>query len=495
MNYILNAYTLSECMEIMAERVENHDRNGERNIIFCEDRLTLVAERAITRRMGGTFLSSVTTFARFLSADERIISKQGSVMAISGIMARLHKDKRLKCFTSLAAIENSAKSAYETIAQLASSEVTPETLEESSLALENSVLKDKIDDLALIYREYLLFLSDNGFLDESKYLALLPERIKNDPELKRANVFFLCYTSFTAQAMKAVRAAVENARNVIGVFCSGKEELYTNKARDSFRRVCAEYGDVKMLDLGEPIGGEAEILRKGLYEPDCLKGLGTPTDKITIYEASDLWEEIEYVAIQIKKNLQEKGLRYRDFALLLPNTNEYSLPVKRAFAEYGIPCFFDEKKSLKKHPVSDFLLGALETVRERYSPASVQALTQNVFFGESDEYRNYLLKYANYRGGALKEIKDTDAFDFEKVESGKARLEKATKNIKRKGQGREFCIAIKNLLKDFDVENQLASLAEQVEDVSTRGYLSQIFNALERVSFSSLTSTVVYLIF
>lgn len=481
MNFILNAYTLSECMEIMSERVERCEQAGEKNIIFCEDRLTLVAERALTRRLGGTFLSKVTTFARFLSADERIISKQGSVMAISGIMARLHKDKRLKCFSSLAAIENSAKAAYETIAQLASSEVTPETLEESSLALEHSVLKDKIDDLALIYREYSLFLSENGYLDESKYLALLPERIKNDAELKESNVFFLCYTSFTAQAMKSVRAAVENAKNVIGIFCSGKEELYTNKARDTFRRVCAEYGEVKTFDLGKPIGAEAEILRKGLYDPDCLKGEGTPTDKIELYEASDLWDEIEYIAVQIKKNLQEKGLRYRDFALLLPNANDYSLPVKRAFAEYGIPCFFDEKKSLKKHPVSAFLLGALEVVRERFSPISVQSLTQNIFFGESDEYRNYLLKYANYRGGALKEIKETDAFNFEKIADGKERLEKATKNIKRKGYGREFCVAIRTLLKDFDIENQLISLSEQVEDLSTRGYLSQIFKALERV--------------
>ncbi|MBR2340998.1 MAG: PD-(D/E)XK nuclease family protein [Clostridia bacterium] len=481
MNFILNAYTLSECMDIMAERVEHCENNGEKNIIFCEDRLTLIAERAITRRMGGTFLSSVTTFARFLNADERIISKQGSVMAISGIMARLHKEKKLKCFTSLSAIENSAKAAYETIAQLASSEVTPETLEESSLALENCVLRDKIDDLALIYREYSLFLSENGYLDESKYLALLPERIEKDSELKRSNVFFLCYTSFTAQAMKSVRAAVENAKNVIGIFCSGKEELYTNKARDTFRRVCAEYGEVKVFDLGTPIGGEAEILRKGLYDPDCLKGQATPTDKITLYEASDLWDEIEYIAVQIKKNLQQKGLRYRDFALLLPNANDYSLPVKRAFSEYGIPCFFDEKKSLKKHPVSAFLLNALEVVRERFSPASVQALAQNVFFGESDEYRNYLLKYANYRGGAQKDIKETDAFDLIKVESGKKRLEMATKNIKYKGHGREFCIAIQELLKDFDIENQLLSLAEQVEDVSMRGYLSQIFKALERV--------------
>ena len=76
MNYTLNAYTLSECMDVMADYAEQYELNGQKNVIFCEDRLTLVAERALTRRMGGTFSSSITTFARFLSTDEKVLSKQ-----------------------------------------------------------------------------------------------------------------------------------------------------------------------------------------------------------------------------------------------------------------------------------------------------------------------------------------------------------------------------------------------------------------------------------
>ena len=199
MNFVLNAYTLSECMDVMADCVEKYELEGRRNVVFCEDRLTLVAERALTRKTGGTFLSSVTTFARFLSTDEKIISKQGSVMAIGGIMAALQRDKALRCFTSVSAIENSAKCVYETIAQLAASEVTPDTLQESAILLPNDVLKDKVCDLALIYREYSAFLAEKGYLDESKYLALLPDRIRLDGNLRGVNVFFLCFSSFTAQ--------------------------------------------------------------------------------------------------------------------------------------------------------------------------------------------------------------------------------------------------------------------------------------------------------
>ena len=158
MTAVLNAYTLSECMEIMAEYAAAYEATGGRNLIFCEDRLTLIAERALTRRMGGTFFSSVTTFARFLKTDEKILTKQGSVMAVGGIMAELQRKKVLKCFTSAAGIKNNAKCIYETVAQLAASEVTGETLQESLALLPDDLLKDKLSDLALIYDGYTAFL-------------------------------------------------------------------------------------------------------------------------------------------------------------------------------------------------------------------------------------------------------------------------------------------------------------------------------------------------
>ena len=481
MNYLLNAYTLSECMDVMVDCVQKFEASGRRNVIFCEDRLTLIAERALTRRMGGSFLSSVTTFARFLSTDEKILSKQGSVMSIGSIMSDLQKTNALRCFTTERAVENSAKCVYETIAQLASSEITPEDLQNSALSLENDILKDKVCDLALIYQEYSAFLVRNGYLDESKYLALLPEKIRSSGELRGANVFFLCFNSFTAQAVEAIRAVLENATNVVGIFCDGEAEIYTHHAPVRFQRVCAEFGEVSVQELGTPLAGEAELLRRGLFEVDSLKSKKkTTTKNIRLHEAKDLQEEAEYIALQIRKQVAQ-GARYKDLAVLIPDTVAYALPLKRAFEEYGIPYFFDEKKSLKNHPLCGFLLACLETVRDGFSSASVQALTQNAFFGESDEYRNYLLKYANYKNGAKNPIKENDVFDLKAVEEGRERFLKATKNIKRKGRGREFCNAIRRLTEDFAVENKIEELKSKISDAALKGYLSQIFSALNGV--------------
>ena len=159
---------------------------------------------------------------------------------------------------------------------------------------------------------------------------------------------------------------------------------------------------------------------------------------------------------------------YRDFAVLVPDVAAYALPLKKAFGEYKIPYFVDEKKSLKRHPLSRFLLDCFRVTRERFSPASVQAFTQNYFFGESDEYRNYLLKFANYRGGAKKEIKQGEAversFSMAAIEAGRKRILLATENIKSKGHGRDYCNAVRKLLTDFEVEQKLELLENAMQD-------------------------------
>ncbi len=485
MHAVIKAYTLSECMEIMGEYARSYEALGGETVVFCEDRLTLIAERALVNSLGGSFHTSVSTFARFLKTEGKTVSKQGSVMMVGEVMTRLLREGRLQCFTSSVGIAKNARSIYETLAQFAASEITPDVLKETLERLPKDTLYKKISDLAEIYEGYLSELSERGYLDESRYLTLLPKRIRTEKCLQGKNVFFLGYTSFTAQAKETIRAALETASNVVGIFCGDDKEIYTNRAFDGFLKVCREYGEPLIKDMGTPLADEAELLRCGLFNPERPK-LRVATDKISIFEAEDRTVECEYVATKIKRSLAENSkLRYRDFAILTPSVSEYSLPLKKTFEEYGIPYFVDEKKSMKQHPLSRFLLDCFRTVKEKYSPASVQALTQNYFFGESDEYRNYLYKFANYRGGAKRPIKAGEAveklFDIARLENARERVLLATENIKGRGHGRDYCRAVRGILQDFEVENKLACLDNALGDVAQKGYLAQIYRALESV--------------
>ena len=568
----IGAYTLSECMEIMARLVAAGERESEekRGVVFCEDRLTLIAERALTAATGGSFRSYVTTYARALKSRARVLTKQGSVVAIDGIVSRLQKQGKLKRFTR-GLPRGTARGLYETISQIAASSVDPETLENGAAQLESGILKDKINDLSEIYAAYKQFLKENAYVDESGYLALLPEYLKSTGELRGADVYFLCYGSFTAQAAKTLKAAFETAENVTGIFCFGKEDLYTGSSRRSFLRAAEEYyaekGDTKsqvqISDMGAPLGGAAEVLRRGIFDPSSFSGANAPykTDAIRIFEAEDKTDEMARVAAEIKKRLaQNPALRYRDFAVLVSDTKAYALAVKKAFSEYRLPCFFDEKRTLRSHPLSAFLLACFETVRTGFSPDAVDALLQNPFFTPpkidtpqtdtpqtdtsqidtpqngsprgslqigvaraSDEYRNYLLKYANFRGGAKKEIKklteaalaaEAQAAAAEEGEEGeeaaateefasaktqaqntsnpppydeaslniqRARLIEVTGGLKRKARGEEYCAAVREILEKAGAEARLAELCESVKDVALKDYLERIGSALEKL--------------
>ena len=481
----IRAYTLSECMEIMANYATENEVKGGRNLIFCEDRLTLIAERALTAQKGGSFFSSVSTFSRFLQKGNGVLSKQGSVMAVGKIMARLQRENALQCFTTSTGIGNNAKCIYETLAQFSASEITPEVLNESLALLDDEVLKKKIADLSKIHAEYIRFLAENGLKDESSYLSLLPNKIREHKGIQDTTVFFLCYSSFTAQAVKTLRACMESAKNVIGIFCGGEEDIYTNCAYDIFTRVANEYETPKTLNLGTRLDGEAELLRKGLFNPEQCKAR-YQTKAIKAFEAEDKTGEAEYIAVQIRRAMTEDcALRYKDFALLVPSVASYSLVLKRALEEYGIPYFIDEKKSLKSHPLSFFLLDCLRVVKEKFSPVAVQSLAQNYFFGESDNYRNYLLKFANYRGGAKREIKNIDAvtsvFDYDTLVDGRARLLGATEDIRFNATGAQYCLAVRKILQKFNAYERLQTLCDEMDEPSQKAYLAKIPKKLDEL--------------
>ena len=209
---LLNALTGAVC------------EDGRNNLIFAEDRLTLEAERAAIARTGGSFATSVTTFARFLKGEYsgRVLTKQGSVITVGAIAARCRD--RLRCFKKNPA--GCAERLYETIAQLRAALVTPEMLEEA-IPEADEILAEKLKDIALVYREYLDFLS-GGYLDESGVLALLPSAMEKSEKVRGANVFFVGFSSFTKQAAAGIRAAIGSADAVTGIFIGGNEQIYTN---------------------------------------------------------------------------------------------------------------------------------------------------------------------------------------------------------------------------------------------------------------------------
>lgn len=446
----IRAATLQDALESLSEEIAKKESAGEKNYIFCEDRLTLLAERAVLKKSGGTFLSEVTTFARFLKSEKPVLSKEGSVMKMGELIL---KRREGGCFTG-----GSARAVYETIAQLSASRVDADALLSAAESTDGT-LKRKLYDLAYLLKEYNAFLDGNGLIDENGYLALLPDKIA-DGNLEDVNVFFFAFPSFTRQALEGVRSAFLHAKSVTGIFLGGKESLYTEHALNTFLRTAEECGMPSQKRRAPTLlSGEGKALIEGLYSP--ISDAPLKTDKISIFEAQDETEEFEKIAALIKKHIAE-GERYFNIGILVSGA-DYFPTAEKVFSEYKIPFYLERKRALSEHPFAGYVLSILEGAADGLLPEEADKIAANACFGEADEYRNYLLRYGQYRGAAKREIKKQEEigeFERENLVPFSDKMRAVVKLFPARAKGAAFVRAVRTLFSETDWEGVLQKLKE-----------------------------------
>lgn len=453
---LIKAPTLDDALTCLSGRVAENEARGEKNLIFCEDGLTLLAERAVLAGSGGTFLSEVTTFARFLSGERSVLSKHGSVMAVSSILSA--SEGELGCFSVRA-----AEAVYETIAQLSASRVDASALRESAAATDG-MLRVKLNDLALVLERYQAFLSGGGLLDENGYLSLLPEKISCGA-LSDVNVFFFAFPSFTRQAAEGVRAACLSARSVTGIFLDGAEAFYTGEGARIFGEAAQEAGGASLVRLACSLEGDARALYDGIFSPEqYVRGEKRGGGTVYTFTAADEAEEADRVAAYVRRSVAD-GLRWRDIAVLVADESGFSA-IGKAFSAQKIPYMADVKRPFSRHPFCTFVLRVLEAVSDGGLPASVDGVLANVCFGESDTYRNYLMKYGGWRGGARRAVRE-DAAGYEKeterLKACRERLLSALDCFPRSGKGSAYVQGVRRLAQLFCAEQTSKALSEYFE--------------------------------
>ena len=92
-----------------------------------------------------------------------------------------------------------------------------------------------------------------------------------------------------------------------------------------------------------------------------------PSEEISIHACADPREEAEFAARTILSLRQEKGLAFREIALISGDMETYAREIRRIFPKYGIPCFIDETKRVLLNPFLEFIKAALEMLIRDFS--------------------------------------------------------------------------------------------------------------------------------
>lgn len=483
---------LEKFKRIVCAHAEKDGNEGRRLVVFCEDRLSLVAERAVCEAVGGTFAVSVYTLSRFLTAHtglcDNVLTAEGSAMAMRKLIEA--NRERLQLFKRLSAA-SAAQEVYDTVALLYSSKVSADDL--SGVEADGRLLKRKLHDLELLYREYMQYLSEHGAVDRNTYLRRLPDVIATAAEIAGADVVFLGFQAFTSSVADCVRACMRTAENVYGVFIGGSEKKYVNEAWTSFAGIAREEGIYRESDSGfivkEPSGlsPAAEHLRRYVFEPESYHKAvkyDIVGGQLQLLEAADEEEECSFIAAQVLKCVKENGVRYREISVMLPDLAAVQPALERAFGEYEIPFYVDRRYPLASHSLCSFILDYLGCAADGCRLESVLAAVSSPIFAITEEggnlradrdmFVNYMLRASGYRGGvkreANREICEAEGIDFAAVERVRKSFVQGLNLLPaREKESGGLCSAVRKLLTNFSAEKRLDVMADDAENC---GYAS-----------------------
>lgn len=446
--------TYFNIFNLLKERL-SHGCNGikKNTMIFCEEKISLMTERVLCEALGGTFSVEVVSFGKFLRRKkslEGVLSKEGASMVIKRVLSTTN----LKCFSSNR--QNLAPSLYELIIQLKSAKVTPEDIVTDGL--DDGVLKNKLGDIATVYREYEQFLKENNFTDQNETLNCLPQIILDDEQMENTDVILLGYTSWTRQARDSVSALLQKAKSVTAILTGGENpHLYLNETSNAFIQLCTENKiEVNKSFIATNCQTENKIILQNLFSPKAFSATTFNTDKISLNVATQIDEEVLSVAKSIKTAVVKEGLKYSDFALSIGNLNGYMGTIERYFNMLEIPYFIDVKRKVENHPLISLITSYIDCFRRSLLRNELIAFFKNPLVCEdksfADAFENYLIKYnVNYS-----KIKNPFVYT-EKEEMG-LEFEKFRQFICTLFED----FNVYSLIKKLNVEGKLQALGEKI---------------------------------
>lgn len=447
-----------------------------KNLVFCEEKISLMAERWICNELEGSFNTDVYSFGNFLRTKKKmtsILSKEGSAMAVKRILSSLS----LKCFR--AGKTYLAPSLYDLIAQLKSAKVGYADLEKA-LSGVDGVLKNKLSDITEVYKEYEKYLSDNGYEDQSSALSYLPSVIESDDGMSDTDVYLIGYASWTNQARSVVNALVKKARSVTAILTAGKNDfLYVNETVSAMRDLCRKNGAL-LIESSVPsdYSPEGKILVDSAFNPvfKYPRDRKFKTDRIYLGSFKNEEEEVTRAAEQIKKAVMSGKYRYRDITVALSETALYRDTVERVFAMLDVPYFFDEKKHAENHPLISLIVSYVDSFRKNLDRDALACFYKNPLVCSdktlADDFENYTLKY-NINYSRIKE-----PFIFE--ENGERPLSELEEmRVKLCSFFERFDVL--STLKNLGVKERLTELSENLKgfgESEQAAVCAQIYDAV-----------------
>lgn len=335
----------------------------EDQIIIVPDRYSLITEKLVFDKLAldSTLNIKVMGINRFASL---ILQKQNAMpksmsnnSALIALGKAVYEEKdNFKFFPKSNIDVSFLQQIKNTIAQLKTSEVTPEKLEK--------LADDKIHDIYLIYKNYEE--KQKTGVDLADFLDVFIQNIEK-ADFENTRIYFAFFDSMTSQGLNIVNLLLKKTKSVEFALASPQPQQ-----KNKFIYDTALENNLKNLAREANIEIEEKNVTSSNFVSNFISNniyLSNPQN-INLKNFASFWEcstadaQFEAVAREIKSHVVLGG-RYSDCVVGVSALDENYCAIKRIFEDYEIPCFFDVDLALAQTKPIEFLNLVFEFVEEK----------------------------------------------------------------------------------------------------------------------------------
>lgn len=375
--------------EIMSDLAQN---GAEKLLLIVPEQSSFATEKAMLAFLGerGASKVRVATFTRLIDLVFRQtgggfgqrISKGGRNLLMSLAIDKVAG--RLAMYRAQAGKLEFVEMMVAALSEFKMCNVDYNSLLEISNAVEDPILRAKMQDTALILEAYESLLQ-NAHSDPLDDLNRLAQRlIQCDSFFCGYTVMFDGFDGFTPQQMAIIEIILRQSENCYISLCTDATgfldddfSLFAPINRTAKRIL--NIAKSNNLQVNEPICLEKSGRFKGnglktlevcafrtKKEPFCEK-----VDDVLIFSGRTKYEEADFVCRTIRRLVCENGYKYRDFAVVTRNEETYRGIIDVFFEKYEIPYFMDRREEIDAKPLMLTVIYALEAVNSNFSSESI----------------------------------------------------------------------------------------------------------------------------
>ena len=307
---------------------------------------------------------------------------------------------------------------------------------------DDSELGKKLEDINLISSEYRKLLAQSSYSTKDKSQIAI-EKISQMDAFKDAAFYFYRFHDMSNKELEMVKSInaisdfsfvslILDKRLILGDKRLVKDADVFDISLNFYRGIRETIEDIEIINPA-PIKDQSdvEILLANMFRydlnniknefPDPKKENNTTEEEnnnteqankklsnIYINKLNNTEDEVDNLAISIKKDLVNEGLNYKDIAILVTESNEYFPKIEKIFQVNGLPYFLDETRNLLDNAMVKYLKSAIKLLKNDLSPQNLIQFLKSSFLNvdrnSMDLFQNFVER-RNFFGPMLVEDK------------------------------------------------------------------------------------------